>query len=132
MSESSAKSFLKLLERSGIVADAQLKTELSKLSEKAGGKTVKTQQLIDHLVASGLITKWHTDKLLAGKYKGFFLGKYKLLKHLGSGGMSSVYLAQHKISEQYRAIKVLPRKKVRSPGRRELEPSEHRSHLRHL
>ena len=112
MSEPSAKSFLKLLERSGIVADVALKEELGKLSAKAAGRKVSTDELVGHLVDSGLITKWHTDKLLAGKYKGFFLGKYKLLRHLGSGGMSSVYLAQHKISEQYRAIKVLPRKKV--------------------
>ena len=112
MSEPSAKSFLKLLERSGIVAEDSLKEELANLSSIASGSKVKTSQLVEHLIDSGLVTKWHTDKLLAGKYKGFFLGKYKLLGHLGSGGMSSVYLAQHKISEQLRAIKVLPRKKV--------------------
>ncbi len=112
MSEPSAKSFLKLLERSGIVAENRLKEELSKLSSKAVGRTVNITELAGHLIDSGLITQWHTDKLLAGKYKGFFLGKYKLLGHLGSGGMSSVYLAKHKISDQLRAIKVLPRKKV--------------------
>ncbi|MFT7630314.1 MAG: serine/threonine protein kinase [Mariniblastus sp.] len=112
MSEPSAKSFLKLLERSGIVAENRLKAELANLSSKAAGRKVNVKELAGHLIDSGLITRWHTDKLLAGKYKGFFLGKYKLLGHLGSGGMSSVYLAQHKISEQFRAIKVLPRKKV--------------------
>jgi len=112
MSEPSAKSFLKILERSGIVAEERLKQELTSLKQKANGRTVKTNELVEHLVESGLITNWHTDKLLAGKYKGFFLGKYKLLRHLGSGGMSSVYLAEHRISEQLRAIKVLPRKKV--------------------
>ncbi|MDB4466746.1 serine/threonine protein kinase [bacterium] len=112
MSEPSAKSFLKLLERSGIVAEDRLKSSLAKLSTKADGKTINLKDLAGHLMESGLITQWHIDKLLAGKYKGFFLGKYKLLGHLGSGGMSSVYLAQHKISEQFRAIKVLPRKKV--------------------
>ena len=67
---------------------------------------------MEHLIESGLITQWQAEKFLAGKYKGFFLGKFKLLGHLGSGGMSSVYLARHKISDQLRAIKVLPRKKV--------------------
>lgn len=112
MSEPSAKSFLKLLERSGIVAKDRLKQELATLKDKSDGRSVKTSELANHLVDSGLITKWHTEKLLAGKYKGFFLGKYKLLRHLGSGGMSSVYLAEHRISEQLRAIKVLPRKRV--------------------
>lgn len=112
MSEPSAKSFLKLLERSGIVAEDRLKKELATLSTKAAGRTVNLSDLASHLIDSGLITQWHTDKLKAGKYKGFFLGKYKLLGHLGSGGMSSVYLARHKISDQCRAIKVLPRKKV--------------------
>jgi serine/threonine protein kinase len=112
MSETSAKSFLNLLERSGIVTELRLKEELAALSEKAAGRKIDTQELSDHFVDSGLITSWHAEKLLGGKYKGFFLGKYKLLGHLGSGGMSSVYLAEHRLSGQKRAIKVLPRKKV--------------------
>jgi serine/threonine-protein kinase len=51
--------------------------------------------------------------LLAGKYKGFFLGKYKLLGHIGTGGMSSVYLAEHTRLHDKRAIKVLPRTRVK-------------------
>ena len=112
MSEPSAKSFLNLLERSGIVAEIRLKEELAVLSDKAAGRKIHVQELSEHLVDSGLITSWHAEKLLGGKYKGFFLGKYKLLGHLGSGGMSSVYLAEHRLSAQKRAIKVLPRKKV--------------------
>jgi len=76
MSEPSAKSFLDLLERSGIVAEDQLKKELSSLKHKADGRVVKTSELAQHLFESGLITQWHIEKLLAGKYKGFFLGKY--------------------------------------------------------
>src|SRR5688572_15187615 len=46
------------------------------------------------------------------KYKGFFLGKYKLLRHIGTGGMSSVYLAEHMLMHRQRAIKVLPKGRV--------------------
>ncbi len=112
MPEPTAKSFLKLLERSGIVSEAHLRGALASLSSKAAGRTVKLDELIKHLQDAGVITPWHTEKLRAGKYKGFFLGKYKLLGHLGTGGMSSVYLAEHRITDQKRAIKVLPRKKV--------------------
>ncbi len=112
MAEQSAKSFLSLLEKSRIVADDSLKSALTELAGIADGEKVNTEKLASHLVDSGLITRWHVDKLLDGKYKGFFLGKFKLLGHLGTGGMSSVYLAQHKVSQQTRAIKVLPRKRV--------------------
>lgn len=112
MAEQSAKSFLSLLEKSRIVADDSLKSALTELAGIADGEKVNTEKLASHLVDSGLITSWHVDKLLDGKYKGFFLGKFKLLGHLGTGGMSSVYLAQHKVSQQTRAIKVLPRKRV--------------------
>lgn len=112
MAEQSAKSFLSLLEKSRIVADDSLKSALSDLADIADGEKVNTEKLASHLLDSGLITQWHVDKLLGGKYKGFFLGKFKLLGHLGTGGMSSVYLAMHKVSRQTRAIKVLPRKRV--------------------
>lgn len=112
MAEQSAKSFLLLLEKSRIVADERLKSALTDLADISDGAKVSTETLASHLVDSGLITDWHVDKLLDGKYKGFFLGKFKLLGHLGTGGMSSVYLAQHNLSQQTRAIKVLPRKRV--------------------
>ena len=112
MSEQSAKSFISLLNRSGIVAEEVLKDALSQISKEAGGKKITIDHLTAELIKSGIITEWHTKKLLAGKYKGFFLGKYKLLGHLGTGGMSSVYLAEHKLMTHRRAIKVLPRQRV--------------------
>ncbi len=114
MSQPSANSFVNLLEKSGVVDPESLKPVIAALKKKAkaAGKEVTTSRLIKYLIECKLITQWQADKFLAGKYKGFFLGKFKLLRHLGSGGMSSVYLARHKISDQLRAIKVLPRKKV--------------------
>ena len=47
------------------------------------------------------------QQLLEGRHRGFFLGKYKLLDHLGTGGMSSVYLAEHVLMQRRVAIKVL-------------------------
>lgn len=112
MADSSAKNLLKNLEKSGIADDGDLRNSLKVLSEKSSGEKVGSKQLVAHLIETGLITQWHADKLLAGKYKGFFLDKYKLLGHLGSGGMSSVYLAESKSTSQKRAIKVLPKSKV--------------------
>lgn len=112
MAEQSAKNLIKLLEKSGIVDEDDLKDSLGALSSKKNGEAVGTSELAAHLIESGVITQWHADKLLAGKYKGFFLDKYKLLGHLGTGGMSSVYLAESKNTRQKRAIKVLPKKKV--------------------
>jgi serine/threonine-protein kinase len=61
------------------------------------------------LIEAGLITRWHADKLFDKKYKGFRLGKYKLLSLLGFGEMGSVYLAEHVQMKRLRAIKVLPK-----------------------
>ena len=86
---------------------------VEKVREKLGGSLPSNPQKLATLFEKkGLITPWHTEKLLAGKYKGFFLGKYKLLGHIGTGGMSSVYLAQHVRMGDRRAIKVLPKSRV--------------------
>ncbi|WP_437187547.1 protein kinase domain-containing protein [Planctomicrobium sp. SH668] len=65
------------------------------------------------LIKTNLLTEWQATKLLQGKHKGFFLGKYKLLRLLGKGGMSSVYLAEHVLMKRRCAIKVLPLKLVK-------------------
>jgi len=112
MAESSAKNLLKNIEKSGIADEDDLRRSIKALSAKHPGAKIGSKELVAHLIESELITQWHADKLLAGKYKGFFLDKYKLLGHLGSGGMSSVYLAESKSTSQKRAIKVLPKSKI--------------------
>ncbi len=105
--------FLELLNRSSLVEPDQLSKSLSELEAQKGADALKDGQVIsDHLQAAGLLTKWQSDKLMDGRHKGFFLKNYKLLSHLGSGGMSSVYLAEHRHMHRRVAIKVLPQSRV--------------------
>ena len=66
----------------------------------------------DQFVRRYILTTWQSRQLLKGRYKGFFLRQYKVLGHLGAGGMSSVYLAEHTLMQRRVAIKVLPRKRL--------------------
>jgi serine/threonine protein kinase len=106
-------SFLGLLRRSELVDRDQLNRVLLALKEEAHGEPINdTEFVASRLVESGLVTRWQADRLLEGRYKGFFLDKYKLLSHLGTGGMSSVYLAEHALMHRRVAIKVLPKNRV--------------------
>ena len=58
--------------------------------------------------ADGLLGAFHVEQLLRGKYRGFFLGKHKLLDRIGLGGMGQVFLAEHVNMRRRVAIKVLP------------------------
>ncbi len=64
--------------------------------------------LCRRMQADGLITAFHTEQLLRGKYRGFFLGKYKVLDRIGLGGMGQVFLAEHISMRRRVALKVLP------------------------
>jgi eukaryotic-like serine/threonine-protein kinase len=113
MTISTLDSFLDLVRRSGLVEKDQLNAVLAELSQHAGGTPPADAEFVSKkLVESGLLTRWQCDNLLEGRHKGFFLGKYKLLDHLGTGGMSSVYLAEHVLMQKRRAIKVLPKNRV--------------------
>jgi serine/threonine-protein kinase len=113
MSQTSAEKFLEIVQKSRLVEPTKLERFLEKVREQLDGKLPTDARVMARLLRKkGLLTEWHTDKLLNGKYKGFFLGKYKLLGHIGTGGMSSVYLAEHTGLQDKRAIKVLPKKRV--------------------
>ena len=106
--------FLQMVAKSGVVETAAADQLVQKVRKKLGGNLPENpKKLAGAFVKAGLLTDWHVEKLLAGKYKGFFLGKYKLLGHIGTGGMSSVYLAEHTRMGDKRAIKVLPKSRVR-------------------
>ncbi len=113
MAKLSVKQFLDFVQRSNLVKEDQLKQALAKCEDQHGGQLPDDADVVaDDLIQAGVITRWHCDKLMDKKYKGFFLGKYKLLGHLGTGGMSAVYLAEHVMMQQRRAIKVLPKSRI--------------------
>ncbi|MCE9544045.1 MAG: protein kinase [Planctomycetia bacterium] len=104
---------IELVKRSGLVEKEPLATALAACKQRYGGTLPEdARRVADFFIETKLITAWQADKLLEGRHKGFFLGKYKLLGHLGTGGMSSVYLAEHGLMRRRVAIKVLPEKRV--------------------
>ncbi len=107
------ESFLAVLQRSGLVAKESLDASLERFKE-TGGVTKEARPFAEYLLAQKVLTRWQTEKLLQGKHKGFFLGRYRLLDLLGKGGMSSVYLAEHTLMRRRCAIKVLPAKWVKT------------------
>ncbi len=108
MSTVSTQRFLQCLSRSKLLEPPVVK----KLAAQVAATEVSAQKLALQLVQQGLLTQWQAEKLLEGRHRGFFLGNYKLLDHLGTGGMSSVYLAEHVLMKRRVAIKVLPHRRV--------------------
>lgn len=108
-----ANDFLDLLRRSQLVEEDQLTKTLGSLAAANGQRVPDDADKLSALmIDAGLLTEWQAEKLLAGKHKGFMLGKYKLLRHIGKGGMSQVYLAEHTLMKRKVAIKVLPANRV--------------------
>lgn len=101
--------FLSVLRKSGLVEAERLKQAISPWSEASGPLPAELPRT---LIDAGLITDWQMRQLRKGKHRGYFLGQYKLLRELGKGGMSSVYLAEHTAMNLPVAIKVLPLKRV--------------------
>src|SRR5262249_21760038 len=89
----SAESFVGVVKQSALIDGDLFKRTLRELKDQ-GAALDDPRKIADELVARNLLTRWQADKLLQGRHKGFFLGKYRLLSHLGSGGMSAVYLAE--------------------------------------
>jgi serine/threonine protein kinase len=98
---------LERLRKSALVPPDRLEGFLAALSA-AGAPALDPDELLDRLVAGGMITRFHADKLAAGKYKGFHLGSYVILDQIGTGGMGQVFLAEHTNMRRLVALKVLP------------------------
>jgi len=113
MAKLTVQRFLEIVRKSTLVDEDKLCQAVAECEKEHGGQLPEDPETVaDFLIQKELITDWHSEKLLNGKYKGFTLGKYKLLGHLGTGGMSSVYLAEHTLMRQRRAIKVLPKSRI--------------------
>jgi len=116
MVNSKVEDFADLVRRSGLVEPERLERAILQAKEEfADGQPDQADRLAARLVEAGLLTAWQCENLLRRRYRGFFLkGKqYKLLEHLGSGGMSHVYLAEQVLMQRRVAIKVLPKNRVK-------------------
>jgi serine/threonine protein kinase len=104
--------FLSVVRKSGAVDPGVLDEYL--------GRAAKPSSLAEFattMVQDGILTRFQSQQFLLGRFKGFLIrGKYKLLEHLGSGGMGSVYLCEHITMGRRVAIKVLPTSKAQDPS----------------
>lgn len=113
MANLTAEKFVELVRRSRLVEEDHLMQAVTDCRQLHSGVFPDEPQVIaQQLIDAELLTRWQRDRILEGKYKGFFLGKYKVLGLIGTGGMSSIYLAEHTLIHQRRALKVLPRRRV--------------------
>ncbi len=106
-----ADEFLDLVRKSGVVDESRLTVHLRKLGGRPGVPD-DPQKLAAVLVRDGLLTYFQADQLLQGKWKRFFIGKYKVLERVGTGGMGQVFLCEHKLMRRRVAVKVLPAAKA--------------------
>src|ERR1700730_5388367 len=82
----------------------------------AGTLPPEPPKLAGVMVRDGLLTHFQAEQFMLGKWRRFTIGKYKVLERLGSGGMGSVYLCEHKLMRRRVAVKVLPTAKASDPS----------------
>src|SRR5262249_1535996 len=87
------------------------------IDQAALAKAVRSpRELANLLVAAALITQFQAEQFLQGKWRGFHIGKYKVLERLGAGGMGTVYLCEHPMVGRKVAVKVLPTTQATNPA----------------
>jgi serine/threonine protein kinase len=109
MSPNSLAEYEGFLQHSGLLDEATLKSLQREFAQSTEPTQRSAQAFGEFLKSKGHLTSWQNSLLLKGRYKGFFLGKYKLLKQLGRGGTAGIYLAENPLLQRQDAIKVLPK-----------------------
>lgn len=102
-----AEQFLAALRKSGLVPG----TQIDQISRQSWGDAQPTDPtpVARRFVKAGLLTAFQARCLAQGKWRDLIVAnKYKVLDHLGVGGMGQVYLAEHLLMKRQVALKVMP------------------------
>jgi serine/threonine protein kinase len=106
---------LELTRKSGVLEEKRLDGYLQSLRD-AGHLPAEPAKLAEAMVRDAILTNFQAEQLMQGKWRRFSIGKYKVLERLGSGGMGSVFLCEHKFMRRRVAVKVLPTAKAADPS----------------
>ena len=112
---SSADELLQLIRKSGMVDETKLSTYLQR-RQLTRGLSDDPREFADELVQDGILTYFQSEQFLLGKWRGFTIGKFKLLERVGVGGMGQVFLCEHMFMRRRVAVKVLPPAKAEQPA----------------
>ncbi|MCX7699292.1 MAG: serine/threonine protein kinase, partial [Gemmataceae bacterium] len=105
---------LQLVRKSGLVEEQRL-ADFIAAHQHDGSLSGDPKSVVAALIRDGLITAFQGEQFLLGKWKGFTLGKYRLLERIGVGGMGQIFLCEHTYMRRRVAIKVLPPTKAQDP-----------------
>jgi serine/threonine protein kinase len=109
------ETFLAHVRESGLVSTDQLASVADQLPV-----TPRARLVARALVQHGLLTKFQAELLLAGRTRGFFVGRYRILDQLGQGGMGRVFKAVHETMNRVVALKLVSSGLVRTERARQM------------
>jgi serine/threonine protein kinase len=111
----SIEELIQLIRKSGMIDEQKLSAYLQRRQYTRGLPT-DPREFADEMVVDGVLTYFQSEQFLLGKWRGFTIGKYKLLERVGVGGMGQVFLCEHMFMKRRVAIKVLPPAKADQPA----------------
>lgn len=109
------ETFLTILRKSNLLNREQWRELTERVADRAQGGMPTADELGRMLIDLGWVTPWHIEHLRAGR-SNFFLGRYKLLDQIGSGGMGAVFRAEQVGLHRIVALKLLAGEVGKDPG----------------
>ena len=111
----SVSDFLALIRQSKLLDELALEGQLQQLRD-TGALPERPDDLAKLWIERGILTPFQADGLLQGRWRGFFVGPYRVLEQIGAGGMGCVYLCEQESPRRRVAVKVLPLAKALNPA----------------
>lgn len=111
----SVEELVQLIRKSGMIDEEKLSSYLQR-RQFTRGLPLDVRDFAEQMIGDGILTQFQAEQFLLGKWRGFTIGKYKLLERVGVGGMGQVFLCEHLFMRRRVAIKVLPPAKAEQPA----------------
>lgn len=99
--------FLEKIEKSGVVDPARLDGYLQTIRQQ-NSRDLSIADLAQRMVQDGVLTPFQSQQLKEGKWRRFWIGRYKVLETLETGRSGRVYLCEHKLMKRRVALRILP------------------------